>query len=133
MVSARTMFPRDLDILLCSKSSQPMSHHTLGQRQTRGHEEGRPIDAVEADDLLAYQLQVGGPEAREALLVFGGVAAVAEGGDVVGQRIHPHINHMLFITRHRDAPVEAGAADRTDLSIRRAQRRSLHYAWPRGG
>src|SRR5580704_4356376 len=89
-----------------------MSHHTLGWLQTCGHEKGRPIDAVETDDLLAHQLHIGGPEALETLLVLGGVAAIAEGGDVVRQRIHPHVNHVLFIPWHRDAPVEAGAADR---------------------
>ncbi len=32
----------------------------LGERQAGGHQEGGPVDAVEADDLLAYEVEVAG-------------------------------------------------------------------------
>ena len=80
----------------------------FGQRQTGGHQERGPVDAVEADDLLADEVQVGGPEGF-VLAVVG--AAPAQGGDVVGQRIEPDVDDVLLVARHGDAPVEAGAGD----------------------
>ena len=35
--------------------------HGLGQRQAGGHQECGPVDAVEAGDLFADEVQVGGP------------------------------------------------------------------------
>ena len=89
MVSARTTLPRDFDILLSSKSSQPLGDDALRQGQPGGHQESRPVDAVEAGDLLADEVHVGGPELIKARLVSGIIRAVAEGGDVVGQRVEP--------------------------------------------
>ena len=40
---------------------------------------------------------------------------IAGGGDVVGQRVDPDIHHMLFVARHRHAPVEGRARDRQVL------------------
>ncbi len=40
------------------------------------------------------------------------VVRIARAGDVIGQRIDPDIHHMIGRSRHRHAPVEAGAADR---------------------
>src|SRR5580658_5955150 len=66
---------------------------------------------MKADDLFAYQLQACWPVAREALLVLRRVAAVAQGRNIVGQRIHPNVYNVLFVARHWDSPVEAGPAD----------------------
>ena len=63
MVSVRTMLPRDLDIFESSKRSQPWAVTALGRRQAGGHQEGGPVDAVEADDLFADEVEVGGPVA----------------------------------------------------------------------
>src|SRR5581483_1329373 len=51
----------------------------------------------------------------EFLLVFWIVGAVSNSGDVVRQRIQPHVDHVLFVTRNRNAPRDAGAADREIL------------------
>jgi hypothetical protein len=48
-----------------------------------------------------------GPPPLELLLV----AAVADRGDVVGQRVEPHVGDVLAVPRQRDAPLQAGAAD----------------------
>jgi len=77
------------------------------QRQSGGHQEGRPVDAVEADDVLADDVEIGRP-------VFGKFAVrirVADAGDVIGQRVQPDIHDVFFIARHRHAPVEGGAGD----------------------
>lgn len=45
----------------------------------------------------------GTPSARSALEV-GRVAAVAQRGDVVGQRVEPHIHHLAGVAGHPDPP-----------------------------
>ena len=39
------------------------------------------------------------------------VIRVAEGGDVVGQRVHPHVEDVAGLLGHGDAPLHARAAD----------------------
>ena len=39
----------------------------------------------------------------------------ADGGDVVGQCVDPHIHHVLRVARNRHAPIECGAGDRQIL------------------
>ena len=100
----------------------------FGQRQPRGHQKRGPVDAVEAHDLLADHVHVGGPVlARTSWLSV--VGAVAERGDVIGQRIEPDINHMLGIVGHRNAPVERGAADRKIAQA--AAHKGNHFVAPR--
>ncbi len=88
-----------------------MARTERGGGNAGGHQERGPVDAVEAADLLADEVHVGGPEFCEARLVGGIVGAVAERGDVVGQRVEPDVDDVLFVARHGNAPGEAGAAD----------------------
>ncbi len=76
------------------------------------HQERRPIDRVEAHDILADHMQVGRPVALELRAVAVGKSGR---GDVVGQRIDPDIHDVLGIAGHADAPVERGARDRQIL------------------
>ena len=43
----------------------------FGQGQAGGEQEGGPVDAVEADDLLADEVKVGGPVLFEQRAVVG--------------------------------------------------------------
>ena len=63
---------------------------------------------MEANDVLAHEVEIRRPVALEIGLI---VAAVAQRRDVVDQRVHPHIGHVVGIERQRHAPVEAGTAD----------------------
>ena len=81
------------------------------QRQIGGQQERGPVDAVEADDLFADEMEIGGPVFFELLLVGGVITAVADGGHVVGEGVEPDVDNVLFVTRDRDAPLEAGARD----------------------
>jgi hypothetical protein len=81
------------------------------RRDPRGLEEGRPVDRVEADDVLADEMHVRRPEPP----TLGGLVRVAGRGDVVRQRIQPHVHHVRRVARHRNAPSEGGAADREVL------------------
>ena len=82
-----------------------MSEYLLRQRLAQCHQENRPVDRMEPDDILADQVQVCGPQ---LLILFGAVAVciVADTGDVVGQRIQPYIDDMLGIEGHRNPPGE---------------------------
>ena len=76
------------------------------------HQERRPVDRVEAHDVLADDVQVGRPVALELVAVGVGKAGR---GDVVGQRVDPDIHDVLVIAGHPHAPVEGGARDRQVL------------------
>ena len=78
-----------------------MREDALRQRQSGGHQERGPVDRVEADDLLADQVQVGGPE----VLAF-------DRAHVSGQRVEPDVEDVVAFDRHRDAPLDGRAADR---------------------
>ncbi len=94
---------------LAAVDDQPaVTVDVLGQGQTHAHEHGGPDDAVEADDLLAHDVIVGGPVLVKVVIA---VVVQAQGGAVVEQRVHPHVHHMAGVEVHRDAPVEAGAGN----------------------
>ena len=76
-----------------------MGQDGLGKFQAHGHEEGGPVDGVEAEDVLAHDLEVRRP----------GPFRCAR--EVVQQRVEPHIDHMLLVAGNWNAPVDAGAAD----------------------
>jgi len=63
---------------------------------------------VEADDLLAHDVIVRGPVLVVIVVL---IVAEAQGGAVVEQGVHPHIDHMARVKVHGNAPGEAGAAD----------------------
>ncbi len=63
---------------------------------------------MEAHDLFPDEMHVGGPELAVEGVV---VRAVAERGDIVGERVDPDVNHVLGVERHRDAPRETRARD----------------------
>ena len=77
---------------------------------------------MEADDLLADHVHVRGPILAEELVVFRGIA---QGGDVVGERVDPDIDDVLGIEGHLDAPIEGGAGDAQVLQPR--EQEVLHH------
>ena len=86
-----------------------MGRDALRQRQSRCHQECRPIHAMETHNLFADHVHVGRPE----FVVLARVGrAVSQSGDVVRQRVEPDIDHMLWVIRHRNAPRKGAAADR---------------------
>jgi len=64
---------------------------------------------VKPQDVLADHVHVRGPERPVVLVVVG---AVAEGGDVVGERVDPDVGDVLLVLWQRDAPAEGAPADR---------------------
>ena len=88
---------------------EPGGHGHAGRLQ-----HGRPVEAVEADDLLAHEVKaLAGlfPVAVVRLPAPGIRLAEAEGGDVVRERIHPDVEHVARIVGDRDPPLHPGPAD----------------------
>ena len=88
-----------------------MGSDGFGEWQVGGEQEGWPVDAVEADDLLAYEVEVGGPVLFEFGDVGGVFAAVTEGGHVVGEGVEPDVDDVLGVVGNGDSPLEAAAGD----------------------
>jgi len=108
--------------LLALDRPPAMGEDPARRRDPGGHQEGRPVDRVEAQDVLADHVQIRRPEGAE-LLALG--VRIAGGGDVVGQRVEPDIHDMRRIARHRDAPAEAGARHREVAQPRLDERDDL--------
>ena len=94
--------------LLAADEQPAVREHRARHVEPGRHQHRRPDDRVEPQDVLADQVDVGRPQTLELL----GIGAVAGCGDVVEQRVDPHVEHLAVVPRHLDAPVERRAADR---------------------
>ena len=84
-----------------------MRENALRQRLLRGHQECRPIDAMEANDFLADQMKLRGP----ILFPLQFVVAVTNAAQITGERVIPDVNDVLGIVRPGQAPLHGLAAD----------------------
>ena len=75
----------------------------LGQRLLQTHQHGRPDNRVESHNFLADDVDAG----PVFLVVIIAVILIAQRGDIVAQGVHPHIDHVLGVKVHGDAPGEA--------------------------
>ncbi len=83
-----------------------VAENLLGQRDVQHLEHDRPDYRMEADDLLAHDVLVGRPVLFKQRRVFG---RIAQGGNVVGQRVQPYIDYVAAVDRHGYAPRKRGA------------------------
>ena len=88
---------------LAAVEQEAVAEHGFRQRNAGRDQEGRPIDGVEAHHILAHNVQIRRPPFA---------VETARTGEIIGQRVEPDIHHMAFVSGHRNAPGEAGAADR---------------------
>ena len=75
----------------------------------RGQQQGRPVDAVKAQDVLAEEVPRLRPETRNEVLAG---ACVTERAQVVDERVGPDVGDLIRVPRDRDAPRLSGATDR---------------------
>ena len=87
-----------------------MGKNVLGQGLADSHEHGGPNNAVEADNVLAHDVELRGPAIGQLGAGLIGVDAIADSRHVVEQRVEPHVGHMALVERDLDAPVKARAA-----------------------
>ena len=87
-----------------------MGKDVLGQGLADSHEHGRPNDAMEADDVLAHDVELCRPAIGQLGTGLVGVDTVTDSRHVVEQRVEPHVGHVALVERNLNAPVKAGAA-----------------------
>src|SRR5680860_631183 len=68
----------------------------------RRHQYSGPDNAVELEDILGHDVVVGRPKAIPEILITG----KGQSAQVVDQSIHPNVDDLFFVPRHRDAPVQ---------------------------
>ena len=78
----------------------------LWQGDIQRHEHSGPDDGMEAHDILCHHVYICGPVFFKVCV---GAVFVAQGGDVVGKGIYPHIYNVLVIKGDGYAPLESGA------------------------
>src|SRR5262249_41264472 len=79
-----------------------------------GHQKCRPVNSMEPQDVLAYQLQIGRPKFLEMRFPakLPGEAAKSYCRNVVRQRLGPDVDRMPGVVRNRDGPFNRDAAYR---------------------
>ena len=92
---------------LAAVEHEAVGEDLLRQRQAGAHQHRRPVEAMEARDVLADDVQVG----RPPLLEGGRVIGEPGPGQVVGQRVEPDVDAVLLVAGERDAPGRSRAAD----------------------
>ena len=93
--------------LLLLEKQPAVGEDTLRQRLLRGHEKGRPVDAMEANDLLADQMELRGPIFFPLQLIV----AIADAAQIAGERVVPDVDDVVGIVRPGQAPLDGFAAD----------------------
>ena len=91
--------------LVATLQKPRVSEHLLRKRNVQRHQEDRPVNRVEADDVLADQMKVRRPELLELLRAVA-VRVIADSGDIVRKRIEPYIHDVLVVEINRNAPFE---------------------------
>ena len=100
--SERLAHPLSLEV------HEAMPEDLPGDGKPGRHQHGRPDHGVEAGDVLAHDVEVGGPALLPAFLV-GPVTGCRE---IVHERVEPDVHHAGVVERHRDPPAGARPADR---------------------
>ena len=106
--------------LLSALEKPWMSEDLFRQGLPQCHQENRPVNRVETDDILSDQMKIRRPV---LLIQVRGVAVsiVTDPCDIVAQCIEPHIYDMIRIKIHRNAPFEAGAGNAQILKARKKE------------
>ena len=93
---------------LASVQQQPaVAEYVLGNGLAEAHEHGGPDNRVEPHNFLADDVDAG----PVFLVVIIAVILIAQRGDIVAQGVHPHVDNVLGVKVHGDAPGEAGAGN----------------------
>ena len=92
--------------LLTVKGDPAVHRQMLGERLLERHEHGRPDNRVKAHDVFGDHVHVGRPV---FVVVVVGVVQIAQRGDIVRERVDPHIDDVLFVKGDGNAPLEGRA------------------------
>ena len=97
-----------------------MSEYLFRKWQVQCHQENRPVNRMETDDILTDQMQICRPVFFE-LLAAVAVTVITDAGDVVGQCIQPYINDMFRIEIYRNAPFKGSTGYAQILKSRKKE------------
>ena len=86
-----------------------MDGHLLRHLDVGRHQQRRPDDGVELEDVLADQVDRRRPELLGEVLPRAGVG---QRRVVVEERVDPDVDHLRLVPRHRHSPLQARAGER---------------------
>lgn len=78
-----------------------MAKETPAHWKSYGHQERRPIDRMEPDNVFANDLTVGGPKGG---WVIWGRKGITGHGQVIDQCIEPDVDGLAWVARNPDTP-----------------------------
>ena len=105
-----------------------MAKYLLRKRLPKRHQENRPVDRMETDNILSDQVEIRRPIFL-VLLCAVAVTVITDTGDIVCQRIQPYIDHMLIVKIDRDPPLKGGSGHAQILQSRQ-QEIVHHFVFP---
>lgn len=76
----------------------------LGKWETKRHEEGWPVDAMEANDILSDDMTISRPA---SILLLAGRERVASLRCVVHESVEPDIYGLRFVVWHSNTPFQS--------------------------
>ena len=110
-ISRRDLVETRLAHLLATDEQPAVREHMPRRFEPGGHQHRGPVHRVEAQDVLADEVVVGGPPLGEARVV----GRVPDRGAVVEERVGPHVRDVLRVPGQRNTPVDRRPAHREVL------------------
>src|SRR5699024_2496668 len=82
-----------------------MSKHLLWKRKIQRHQDNRPVNCMETDNIVSDQMQICRPVFFKVFRVIS-IAVITDSSDIVGKGIQPYIDNVPFIKINRNSPFE---------------------------
>ena len=82
-----------------------MPEYLFREGQSQRHQEDRPVDRMEADDIFSDQMKVSRPQFCKLLRAVA-VRVISDSCDIVGERVQPYIYYVLIVKIYRNPPFE---------------------------
>ena len=105
-----------------------VSEYLLRQRKPQSHQHDRPVDRMEAENILSDQMKIRRPELPEQFAALS-VRIISKSRDIVAERVNPDIHDMLIVKIHRNSPFE-GSPGYTQILQARYQKVIHHLILP---
>ena len=101
-----------------------MSEYLFRKRKIQRHQEDRPVNRMETNDIFSDKVKVCRPVFVEFIAAVS-VAVIADTCDIVCQGIQPYIYNMLRIKIYRDSPFE-GCSGHTEI-LKTRKKEVVHH------
>ena len=101
-----------------------MSEYLFRKRKIQRHQEDRPVNSMETDDIFTDKVKICRPVFVEFLTAVS-VAVIADTCDIVCQGIQPYIYNVLRIEIYRDSPFK-GCSGYTEI-LKSRKKEVVHH------